>query len=129
MANIIIGRTREASGVINRSATRSWSFTSLLIAQMLTDDQEPRHTESGCVSSIDERVEGIDKAERQAMKWTLGSDVRGKVGNGAKCEKRIDVHAELERRKMKACQEREEAIEAGDLVEKKRKRYELCACT
>lgn len=129
MADIIIGRTREASGVINRSATQSWSFTSLLIAQMLTDDQEPRHTESGRISSIDERVEGIDKAERQAMKWTLGSDVRGKVGNSAKCEKRIDVHAELERRKVEACQEREEAIEAGDLVEKKRKRYELSACT
>lgn len=63
------------------------------------------------------------------MKWSLGSDIRGKVGNGAKCEKGVDVHAELEWRKVEACQECEEAIEAGDLVEKKRKRDELGACT
>ena len=46
---------------------------------------------------------------------------------GAEACQTVDVHGQLERGEVKACQQREDAIEAGELVEDEGERYQGCA--
>ena len=62
------------------------------------------------------------------MEGRAGADVLRKDDGQDEGAERVDVHAELQGRERVACQEGEEAVEAGDLVEEDHEGGELGSC-
>lgn len=60
----IVGRGREACGVVDGLATGSGRFAAGSVAVMLGNDQEPGDGESGGVGSVDGGIEYVEAGQR-----------------------------------------------------------------
>ena len=94
---------------------------------MLADDEKPGYGEGGGICRIDEGVEHIEPCQGEALERGLFPNVWREGGSQHEGEERVDVHGQLERGEVEAREDGEEAIEAGDFVEKERERDELCS--
>ena len=83
---------------------------------VLRDDEKPRYTKCGRISSVYDTIKYVECSEGEAVEGTLCSNMRRQEDRDEECEDRVDVHGKLERREVKAGQEGEEAIETRDLV-------------
>lgn len=84
---------------------------------VLGDDEKPGYTKCGRISSVDDTIKYVECGKSEAVEGTLSSNIRCQEDCDDECEKRVDVHGELESREVKAGQEGEEAIEPRDFVE------------
>ena len=84
---------------------------------VLRDDKKPRYSKCGRVSSIYNAVKYVECRKGEAVERALCPNMRCQEDCNEECEKRVDVHGELERREVKAGQEGEKSVEARDFVE------------
>ena len=84
---------------------------------VLRDDKEPRDSKCGGVSSIYDAIKYVECSKGEAVEGTLCPNMRCQEDCNEECEKRVDVHGELERRQVKAGQEGEKAVETRDFIE------------
>lgn len=74
---------------------------------VLRDDEKPRYTKYGRVSSVYDTIKYVECSKGEAVEGTLCSNMRREEDCNEECDKRVDVHGELERREVKAGQEGE----------------------
>lgn len=117
----------EAGRVVHHCAADSGSCAALGVGVVLTDDEEPGHSESSGVCRVDECVENVEPCQGEALERGLFPDVWREGGSQHEGEERVDVHGNLQWGEMEACEDCQEAIEAGDFVQQEGERDELCS--
>ena len=110
-------RTREASCIADGLTASARRSISIRVAMMLRDDEKPRYTEDRRISSVYDTIKYVECSKGEAVERTLCSNMRRQENCNEECEKRVDVHGELERREVQASQKGKEAIEARDFIE------------
>lgn len=88
---------------------------------------EPAESEGGRVGGVQEGVDDVDPGEAEDFEWRLLADMRQECADQQENGDRVEVHGELEKREGVSCQDREQAVEARELVEDERQGDDLGA--
>ncbi|EZF92702.1 hypothetical protein H113_06449 [Trichophyton rubrum MR1459] len=89
---------------------------------------EPGHGEPGGVRCIHHAIDKVEPSEGETLQRRLLADVRRQEDGQAQREHRVYVHRQLDGRELEARQDREQAIDADELVKQHRECDQRSAC-
>ena len=115
----------EAGGVVDRAC--AWNASvDLAFVEVLCEHDEPAGAEHAGVDGVDDRVDDENEGQAEDLERLLRLPDGGEEPcDQAEDYERVDVVTELKRVKLEAGEEREDSIEAGDLVEEEGEKDEF----
>ena len=93
----------------------------------MESSEVPRRRERGGVRGVDDGIDDVEPRKSEVVERALLADVRDQVDERAKNKDLEEVDRRLQGRRREAGDEREEAVDAGCLVERQRQRDQLGA--